>query len=260
MEPQGLSSLTEKEPATPSVEGSNPPPAAPSDPAGSPQSSRPEWLPEQHWDAATNTFGADFGKHYQEMATRDAAAQERQAKVPAAATDYQAVVPEDLQLPEGMSREMVKIDTENPLFKKVQDMAFRAGMSQDDFNEMMGAYVQDKLSSAGAGSEAQKAQMDAYLGDQMKALGPNANTRIAAARKTVEGLKFGKAISEALDFSADQILGLEEIASLITNQGAAAVTPQPNAAQSDPKRIEGYDNMSFEEKVLTQRARRAAAN
>jgi hypothetical protein len=212
---------------------------------------RPEWLPESHWDPEGSTIKPTFGEHYNELATFRQAETDRLAKVPKTAAEYKLELSPDLQLPEGVTREDLAIDENNPRLQAFREKLFSRKADPELANELYGLYVQEQAE--------QVAVINKRIGEEQQKLGGNFGERVAALGTFFEG-RVGKDLAAAVMkgiFTADQVKALEQVAAQFSNQGAARIPAKGAEPNDDPGKIEGWDKMTFEEKRAHQNARKA---
>lgn len=127
---------------------------------------RPDWLPEDQWDATAGKPKVDIAAALQahQQAT------ERAGQVPTDAAVYKTELPSDLKLPDGLNFE-VKAD--DPLLAEFRSFAHANGLTQAQFSGILGL----------------RAKMDAMAHEQaaaamqaeVRALGDKAQERIEGA-------------------------------------------------------------------------------
>jgi len=171
-------------PASPAPGGASPAPvggapaggAAPA-PAAAP--TRPEWLPEAHWDAASG-IKPEFGAHYTEIANAHKTFTEQQAALAARKPEdikIEVKLPDTVKVPDGMN---LKIDEKDPRVAALRTMALKNGWTQDHVNELVAFDAQQQI----AGHTAEQAR----IGDEMKKLGANADDRLKAVSTWAKGI------------------------------------------------------------------------
>jgi hypothetical protein len=145
----GTGTLLNPNPVTP------PASAAPPSTPNPGQKSRPEWAPENFWDAEKGEVRVeDLGKSWFEtkrtlsMRTDDLTKKvkedfekSRLSNRPETADKYELKIPDGL-LPEGVDFQFEEGD---PLIKFAREFAHEKGYSQDDFNSLVGAYVESEV-------------------------------------------------------------------------------------------------------------------
>src|SRR5258706_14468580 len=92
------------------IPASTPSPTPSTPTAASP---KPDWLPENFFDTKAGPKWDDFGKHFAEVATRDAAEQVRRQSLPTKPDDYKVATSANFKAPDGVE---FKIDEGNPLW------------------------------------------------------------------------------------------------------------------------------------------------
>lgn len=174
---------------------------------------RPEWAPEQYWDATKGSFKPEFGTHYSDLATRMAAEQVRRNALPQKAEDIKLDLPKDFQLPQGME---FKLDQATPELGKFRDVALKRGLDQDTITDLLGVYAETQVAS--------KHAIDTARAAEVAKLGANGATRVTALETFFTGLlgaDDAKAIGSML-VSARIVQAAEKIAAKFANQGAAS--------------------------------------
>jgi hypothetical protein len=115
---------------------------------------RPEWAPENYWDADKGELKAeDLAKGYGDL----------RKKVTMRTDDLEKKVKEDfeksrfvnrpesadkyeLRLPESVPADAWEWNEKDPLLGFARELAFNTGMSQDEFDKLVGTYVQSEIS------------------------------------------------------------------------------------------------------------------
>lgn len=154
--------------------------AAPAAPAPAPAApTRPEWLPEAHWDAKDG-IKPEFGTHYSELATFHKTQTEQQATLKARKPEdikIEVKLPDGVKMPDGVQ---LKIDEKDPRVPVIRDMALKHGWTQEQVNDLV---TFDAMQQIAAHTTEQ-----ARLGEEKKKLGTNADDRIKAAAAWVKAL------------------------------------------------------------------------
>lgn len=154
---------------------------APAEPAGaSPKADRPDWLSEQFWDPEAGQIkGSDLKTHLDELAAFKASEDSRRAAAPENPDGYQLVVPQDLELPEGVT---FQFDESDPMVGLGRQIAHALGIDQAGFeNLMLKPFVQARVADMQANAEREAAAVEV----QDKALGPKASDRRAAVENWI---------------------------------------------------------------------------
>ncbi|MCG5241392.1 hypothetical protein ACIU1J_27630 [Azospirillum doebereinerae] len=123
---------------------------APAPPAAAP--ARPDWLPEDQWDAAAGKPKFDVADLVKAKTTLD----ERAGQVPADAAGYK------VELPEGVS---YKVNEADPLLGEFRAWAHKEGLTQAQFTGVLGLRAKMEADMVEAGKEAAKAELG-KLGDK----------------------------------------------------------------------------------------------
>lgn len=204
---------------------SNAPPAGNEPPAGDPPANeapeRPEWLPEKFWSPEGPSV-EKLAKSYVELerlrgkSLDDLKAEwegERLSVRPADAAGYALPDIEVLDASELAA---------SPIVAAFREIAFNAGMSQDQFNEGLAAYA-----------KAEVERLDARFQQEMAALGENAKVRTEAvglwARKTFgDGPKL--AAIEQVCTTAAGIEAMELVMAALRDNGGEVPSDEPGDA------------------------------
>lgn len=172
----------------------------------------------------------EFGKHYAELVTRDAAEQVRRNALPQKPDDYKLELPKDFKLPEGTKFE---IDAAAPELSRFREAAVKHGLSQDAVTDLMGLYAETQVAS--------KTAIDAAKAVEVKKLGANGPARITALETFFTGLlgaEDARAVGSML-VSARIVQAAERLAAKFASQGAGSYSrahtepPEPAGKVSD---------------------------
>ena len=190
--------------ASPAPAPTGAPPAAPA--VAPPAATRPEWLPEAHWDDKSCAIKTeDFGKHYQEISTFYRTETEKRAALAARKADdikIEVKLPETVKVPEGFN---VGVDEKDPRIPLIRDLAQKRGLDQDTIGDLVALDAQMKIHA--------HAEESARIAAEDKKLGEKATDRKAAVASFFKGLK------DRGDLSADEFEAVRVYAT-----DAAAVT------------------------------------
>jgi hypothetical protein len=175
--------MTDAPAATPPSSQTPPasPPAAPSGSAPPPAVSRPEWLPEAHWDPAANSIKQDFGNHYAELATFHKTQTEAQAALAARKPEdikIEVKLPDTIKVPDGLQ---VQINEKDPRVPVLRELALKNNLSQDVINSLVALDAQQQI-AAHTAEQIRIAAEDAKLG-------ANAKDRKTAVDNWLKGMK-----------------------------------------------------------------------
>jgi hypothetical protein len=223
--------------------GSDPAPAAPA------KAERPDWLPESLWDAEKGFKQQDFDDLVAFKAERTSA----DASKPESADAYEAKLPESFKLPENIKLEEGQqiIDPADPRIVELRKIAHEKGWSQADFEDVIALGVNMDIAK-----QAREAQA---LNAEKEKLGSRAKERIDSVVSWVKaklGPEMGGSLLHMM-YTAKQVEAFERIMSL--NRGDVPGTPGANREGGDGKgRIEGYENMTFRQKMLAIDALKAS--
>jgi hypothetical protein len=201
------------------------------DDAGRGKPTRPDYLPEQFWDAEKGEPRLEaIAKSWKD--SRDAI--NRGAKPPEKPEGYR------LTLPEGAPAELVRAD--DPLLARVREQAHKAGISQAQFDAMAAPVVKAmaELHGRQPTREALERAEDERLRGEMAQLGATAETQISALATWTNGLLARGALSKeehaALHRAATTAAGVRALAKLRTLSGEQAIpTPAPRCATTTPR-------------------------
>jgi len=147
--------------------GSEPPaePAAPQ---------RPDGIPDAFWDDKEGVKFNDLAAHLSTLESVKAEIDGKAAAVPESPDKYEAKLPDDFELPEGVEWQ---VDPDDPLLAVARKSAHELGIDQGGFERMVGAYAEMKL--------AETKEIEAAIARQKEALGPKATERVEAARNFI---------------------------------------------------------------------------
>lgn len=169
------------EPAPSPTPAPAPSPAPAPEPSPAPAAaSRPDWLPESHWDVAAG-IKPEFGAHYTEIATFHKNQTEAQAALAARKPEdikIEVKLPETVKLPDGMQ---LKIDEKDPRVPAIRAMALKNGWTQEQVTDLVNFDAQQQIAAHAA--------EQTRLGEEKKKLGANADDRIKAAAAWVKGVQ-----------------------------------------------------------------------
>lgn len=189
--------------------------------AGSDQAklSRPEWLPENYFDAEKGAIKLeDFGKHYGELAGAAKTEADRLAAYPSKVEELKFDLPAELKLPEGL-----KIDDSNPTFVGFRKFIFDNRIDPKVGSQMLGMYAAERASEVDA--------INKRIDKEREQLGPNHAQRVAALRSFLDA-KIGQPLSKAVMsgvFLAAHVEGMEKLMLAMSNQD----TQNPPGGQRD---------------------------
>jgi len=178
---------------------------------------RPDWLPENFHDAKTGPKWDDFGKHYAEVITRDAAEQIRRNALPAKPDDYKIELPKDFVVPQGVE---FKFDDANPALANARalyhDIMSGKVSGQEGFSKLLGLYAAEQVT--------QKQNYTTWAQAEQQKLGANGPARITAIEQYLTG-KLGPDTAKLMMAgiaAAGQVEGWEKIIAGGVSQGAAS--------------------------------------
>jgi hypothetical protein len=226
-------------PAAAPAAASPPTPAPPTTPTAS-ADQRPEWIPEQFYDAEKKEIkGADLRAHLDELTTFKAAEDSRKLTLPATPEAYELKLPETFTAPEGIE---VKLDPNDPLMKTAREMAHAKGWSQADFSDALGVVAALKAGEA--------AQYEALKTANLAALGSKGPERIDAVTCWLNA-NFGEAevkpVLATLATTA-HVTMFEKIISKLSSQGSAPFSQTGRDVNTGKVDDATWDKMSYSEK------------
>ncbi|MBW8447914.1 MAG: hypothetical protein K0M49_20000 [Arenimonas sp.] len=182
---------------------------------GDQKPARPEFIPENWWDADKGFKSDDFNA----LVARDAERQAAAAQVPESPDKYEAKLPQDFKLPDGieLAEGEAALNPDDPRVVAAREFAHTKGMNQADFEQLLAFGVNMDLSE-------QTRLKDAVFAEKEK-LGPKGADRIGAV-KTWVAAKLGGELAEpllAMMYTAKQIEAFEALMRL--NRGAVPGNP-----------------------------------
>lgn len=204
--------------------------------------SRPEWLPESFWDDKSGIKHKEFGDHFAQLATRDAAEQVRRNALPQKAEDIKLDLPKDFKLPQGIE---FKFQQDAPELSKFKDIALKRGLDQDTISDLIGVYAETQVASQSTLAAAKQAQVEK--------LGANGPARITALQNFFAGLigeQDAKHIGSML-VTADIVQAAERMVAKFSSQGGARFSQAHRDAPDQPGRVndEQWNRMSDAERL-----------
>lgn len=161
-------------------------PAAPAAPGA-----RPEFVPEQFWDPATNQPRIEaMAKSWRDL----------RAKV-SQGIGTTPENPDSYAFPkiEGLTEELVKPD--DPLWKQVRESAHKAGVTQQQLEAIISPYIQDALQRGkqqpAASPEEDAAARQAARAAELGKLGPNGDLMVRDIKGWITGLQSRGGLTDA---------------------------------------------------------------
>lgn len=202
---------------------------------------RPDYIPENFWDADKGFKTDDFNGLVAFKAEHDA----NLAQVPDSKDKYEVKLPKDFKLPDGVELpegQESPINADDPRISHLRDFAHANQMSQSQFEGMVALGAQMDI--------AERASIDAALTEQAEKLGSKGKERVSAIT-TWLGAKIGGELAGAIApmlFTAKQVEAFEAVMRL--NRGA--VPGNPGSGRDSGKTQlsdEEYEKMSSTEKI-----------
>ena len=214
------------------------------------QTSRPDGIPDERWDATANALKltpADYAaerKQFNELATWKAAEDVRKGALPQTPDAYKMELPADFKPPAGVE---FKLDTANPALGQLKSVAHKYGLTQAAVNELIGVYAGNEVGT--------QARIDAGRAAEVAKLGATGPARIDNVVRFLDSSGLGALKSSLI--TAAQVEAWESHITKLTNQGGASFS-QSHRVPPDTNTIPGYDKMSFEQRRLAQDQKRAS--
>ncbi|MBV8895531.1 MAG: hypothetical protein JO051_03390 [Acidobacteriaceae bacterium] len=187
------------------------------------------------------------------MQERDTfAAELEKRKVPDA---YKPELPEDVltALPKDW-----EIKADDPAWAQFGEIGKAAGLTQEQFKALAGFKVKMDLAAQQANKDAIARHQEAIH----RSLGERGAEQVEAVRNWMTGFfgpELGQQFQHAL-FTADMVKGFQRIQSQLTSQGVTNFSQVGREAAPDPNKINGYENMTFEQRMHAARLAQRATN
>lgn len=224
-------------PVTPPAGDAAPPASA--DPVAE-KPSRPDYIPENLWDAEKGFKSEDFNA----LVARDAEHSARAAQVPESADKYEFKLPHDFAFPDGVEVKdgEMPINADDPRVAAARDFALANQFSQAQFEGLIAMGVNLDL--------AEQSALKGAMAKEVEKLGAKGNDRIAAVKAWV-GAKLPGDQAEALLgtlYNAKQIEAVETLMRL--NRGAVPGSPGAGRDSAKPELSdEEYSKMTPTERI-----------
>jgi hypothetical protein len=204
---------------------------------------RPDSIPAEFWDEEKGFKADEFGKAFADLNASftdlKALADERAADTPADVGGYEVDV-SALGLPEG-----TEIDLNDPVLKAARELALDRKFTKAEFQSLVGFEVKRQL--------AERSEFDRRLHEERQKLGADAGKRIDAVANSLVGRlgEKGRALLPLMATAA----AVEALETLLRQSGTSF--NQSGRAEDDPHKIEGYENMTFRQRMAAIEARKA---
>jgi hypothetical protein len=212
---------------------------------------RPENTPDfVGWDETTGTYKWDDLKDVPDLRAFKAAQDSKALTRPDAPEKYEAKLPSDFTLPEGVAFE---IDAKDPIFAEAQKFAHAAGLSQDEFSNLLKINVEMRV--------AERKSFDELRAGEMRKLGEKSADRLKAVEtflKAIVGDDLAAPIM-ATTVTEKQVHAFEKLMGKFSSQGAGSFS-QAGREPPDNNKIPGYETMTFEQRRAAQWNRQTRAN
>lgn len=225
----------------------NPSPSQAAGQGGASSPTRPDWLPEAHWDTTSNAIKPEFGQHFAELTTLKATHDARIAARPEKADGY------ELKFPDGYTpAQAVQWDANDPRLAGLREFAHKNNWSQAEFGELLKIEHQRILADT-------KAYDDAVAAEKQK-LGPNGPARMTAIKTWMSGVLGKEGADDMLGtddkpglvvFSEAAVKHLEKMLLAFSSQGAGSYSNGGREPPAPPPQ-------SLEERFYPQQARKAS--
>ena len=184
------------------------------------------------------------------MIARDAAEASRKLTLPQTEDAYQVALPADFTPPQGVE---FKFNPNDPAIPLARKFAKEAGLTQDQFSKLTGVWAQAKI--------AEEMTVRSAIASELSKLGASGTPRVTAVQQFLNaklGADLGAALNSNL-FTAKQVLAFEKLIDVFTTQGASSPANGRTPAGTPAGKIEGYENMTFEQRRAAQEAARRSA-
>jgi hypothetical protein len=185
----------------------------------------------------------------QALLQRHALEESRKATVPTDAKGYEIRLPENFTLPDGIEWAFdVGHPVMGPLLARAQEIAHRAGMSQDTFQEMLGLHVAHQIQEQQLFNRARVVELDK--------LGAMASVRVDAVKTWVHGMigEAAPALLKVLEQApmASTIVAFEKLMRAHISQGVSGSPGRGrDGAGAGPEKVSQaeYDSMTYSQKL-----------
>jgi hypothetical protein len=164
-------------------------------------------LPQQFNDVPA--YNADYNR----LAAFEAADTVRRSTLPPSPNDYKAELPADFKVPDGVT---FQFNAADPLLAQAQSVAHKAGLTQEQFSQLLGIYAGGQVSSQQQIQTARNAEVQ-----KLGATGPARIDALTTFFRAYLGEADGNAVM-ARAFTAADVQRLEKLVGKITSQGGAA--------------------------------------
>lgn len=204
---------------------------------------RPAAIPAEFWDEEKGLKADEFGKAFADLnasfSDLKAQADERAVDTPADVAGYEVDVAA-LGLPAG-----TEIDSNDPVLKAARELALERKFTKAEFQSLVGFEVKRQL--------AERSEFDRRLTEERQKLGADAGKRIDAVANSLVGRlgEKGRALLPLMATAA----AVEALETLLRQSGTSF--NQGGRAEDDPHKIEGYENMTFRQRMAAIEARKA---
>lgn len=209
--------------------------------------SRPEWLPDAHWDATAGAIKPEFADHFKQLTELHTAHTARLAARPEKPDGY------ELKFSDGFTPEIaVEFHPDDPRVAPLREFAHKNNWTQAEFSEAL------QIEAAKVAAET-KAYNDVVAAETRK-LGANATARVTELRTWLAGVLGPAGADDILGtkdrnglliFSADAIGHLEKLKLAFSSQGGAGINGNGREPPAPPPHTP-------EARLYPQQARKAS--
>src|SRR5262245_39785400 len=158
------------------------------------------------------------------------------AQVPASPDGYRPDLPGDFKPADGFE---VTIDETDPSFVAARALAFKSGMSQRAFSELLAIHATSQLR--------EQTEIAAARDAELAKLGTTAPLRIDAMNRWLDAR--GASALKGSVWTAEQVEAIEHLIQAFQTQGASSAPANHGEQPPGDGRIPGYDKMTFEQRM-----------
>jgi hypothetical protein len=181
-----------------------------------------------------------------ELAAFKATDDSRRLTLPKTPEEYEVRLPKNYQIPQGIE---YTINPDDPIVPHARDFALKAGLSKDQFEQLVGLYAQAEIG--------RQQRYQAAAKDEILKLGPNASTRVTVVQTFLKA-QLGDELARQFFFttmgSARNVEAMEKLMSNFASQGGGSYSAAHQTAPESGDVIPGYDRMNFVQRRAAQDA------
>jgi hypothetical protein len=177
--------------------------------------------------------------------------QSRRLTLPQKPEEYEAALPKDFKLPQGFE---YTVDPNDPVLPHARDFALKAGLSKDQFQELVGLHVQSDI--------ARQLRYREQANAEVLKLGAAGTERVTAAQTFLRSQLGDDLAAVVLGTmsSAKHVEAFEKLMSNFRTQGGGTFSTTGREPPVNTNgQIPGYETMTFEQKRAAQEALRRNA-